>query len=110
MLEFQLLDLLALGGDQSMRLGVVTLISPSFTCVVAGLEGNGRLFDILPKALIVLVVLTWVLVLLLRESLVDLIVSPLCKIDNTLPPDIWEMGWNGKLALMRLLASRMRLT
>lgn len=88
MLEFQLLDLLALGGDHSMRLGVVTFISPSFTCVVASLEGNGRLFDILVKTLIVLIVLTWVLVLLLRESLVYLVVSPLFKIANTVPPDI----------------------
>lgn len=109
MLEFQLLDLLALGGDQSMRLGVVTLISPSFTCVVARLEGYGRLFGILPKTLIVLIVLTRVLILL-RKSLVDLVVSPLSRIANTVPPDICEMGWNGKLALMRLLTSRMRLT
>lgn len=98
-----------------MRLGIVTLIFVSFTCVVAGLEGNGRLFGILPKALIVLIILIvlveliWVLVLL-RKSLVDLVVSPLHTNTHTLPPDICVMGWKGKLALMMLLASRMRLT
>ena len=64
MLGLQFLHLLALGGDESMRLGIVTFISPSLTCVVASLEGNGRLDAILPEPLIVLIILAWVLILL----------------------------------------------